>query len=66
MADLDQLKNKLVGVLAALLSVTSTAKAVEWTGGQDVFYPGLAIAAVILALGMLSNVLERNGKGKEK
>jgi uncharacterized membrane protein YqhA len=63
--NLDQLKNKLVGVLAVLLGVTFTAKVVEWTGGTDVFYLGLAIAAVMLALGMLSNVLERGGKGKE-
>ena len=64
MTDLDQLKNKRVGVLAALLGVTFTAKVVEWTGGRDVFYLGLAIAAVILALGVLNNVLERNGKEK--
>ncbi len=60
--NLDQLKNKLVGVLAVLLGVTFTAKVVEWKGGTDVFYLGVAIAAVMLALGLLSNVLDRGGK----
>ena len=57
---LDQLKNKLVGVLAVLLGVTFTAKVVEWDGGRDVLYLGLAIAAVIVALGLLISIFERH------
>jgi uncharacterized membrane protein YqhA len=61
---LDQLKNKLVGVLAVLLAVTFTAKVVEWEGSRDVLYLGIAIGTVIISLGLLISIFERD-KGSD-
>ncbi len=57
---LDQLKSKLVGVIAVLLGVSFMAEVVEWDGSNNVLYLGLSIATVIVALGLLSSVLDRS------
>jgi uncharacterized membrane protein YqhA len=62
---LDQLKNKLVGVLAVLLAVTFTAKVVEWEGSRDVLYLGIAIATVIISLGLLISIFARDDHSTE-
>lgn len=51
--DLDDLKSKLVAVIIVLLGVTFLGSAVSWTGGRDILYYGLAIAAVLVPLGAL-------------
>ena len=57
---LDQLKSKLVGVIAVLLGVSFLASVVEWRGNRDVLYLGIAIAVVITALGLMTSLLDRD------
>ena len=56
--NLDQLKRKLVGVISVLLAVTFLASVVERSAPRDVLYLGIAVAIVIVALGLLSSVLD--------
>lgn len=48
---LDQLKDRLIGVLVTVLGVTFLGVAATWTG-DDILPFGLAVAAVIIALGV--------------
>jgi len=48
--DLDDLKERLIGVIIVLLGVTFLGSAVTWSGDRDIIYYGAAIAVVILAL----------------
>ena len=57
---LDQLKSKLVGVIAVLLGVSFLAAVFEWDGSNDILYLGIAIAIVIVALGLLTSVLDKS------
>ena len=62
---LDDLKEKLIGVIIVLLGVTFLGDVVgETSHGVDILYLGLAIAAVIVAL-TLQRWLERQSKEKE-
>lgn len=56
--NLDQLKRKLVGVISVLLAVSFLAAVVERTASRDVLYLGIAVAIVIVALGLLSSVFD--------
>ena len=47
---LDDLKDKLISVIVVLLGVTFLGSAVSSKGGRDLFYDGLAIAAVLVPL----------------
>lgn len=49
--DLDDLKDKLIGVVIVLLGVTFLGKVVTWDGSRDIVYFGGAISLVIAALG---------------
>jgi uncharacterized membrane protein YqhA len=49
--DLDDLKDKLLGVVIVLLGVTFLGKVVTWNGDQSILYFGIAISSVIAALG---------------
>lgn len=49
---IDDLKARIVGVVIVLLAVTFLADAVTWDSGRDIIYFGVAIAIVILALGI--------------
>ncbi len=61
-SDLDELKEKLIGVIIVLLGVSFLGTIVEWEGGHDIFYFGAAIALVITSLGIFVRVndMERN------
>jgi uncharacterized membrane protein YqhA len=48
---LDELKDRLTGVVVTVLAVTLLAIAANWTG-DDILPFGLALAAVIIALGV--------------
>ncbi len=48
---IDELKSKLVGVIVVLLAVTFLAEAVEGQLGSELLDLGVAVGAVILALG---------------
>jgi len=47
---LDDLKNKLVSVIVAVLAVNFFTRVIEWDGGPSILYMGGAIALVIGAL----------------
>jgi uncharacterized membrane protein YqhA len=49
-ATLDDLKEKLIGVVIVLLGVSFLGKVATWESGHDIAYFGGAIAVVILAL----------------
>ena len=57
--DLDELKEKLVGVVIVLLGVTFVGSAVTWQGGDDILAYGAAIALVIVALALTLWVTSR-------
>ena len=44
---LDNLKEKLVTVIIVMLAASFLGEVVEWTGGNDIFYLGAAIALLI-------------------
>ena len=47
---LDDLKAKLLGVIAVILPVTFLGKLVEWKQGQDILWMGLAVGVVLAAI----------------
>ena len=57
--DIDELKSKLIGVVAVLLGVTFLGYVVEWKGNAEILHLGVAIALVIGALGALTAVSQR-------
>jgi len=57
---LDDLKDKLVGVIVILLSVTFLGDAVEESGGKLLLEEGISIAVVIAALGFSRFVSHRS------
>ncbi len=57
--DLDELKGKLIGVVAVLLAVTFLGFVVEWKGNPEILHLGVAIALVIGALSLLTAVKDR-------
>lgn len=64
--DLDDLKDKLLGVIIVLLGVTFLGKVVTWDGNTDIVYFGAAIAAVIAALGGFVAITRKgHDKGNE-
>jgi uncharacterized membrane protein YqhA len=48
--DLDDLKEKLVGVIVVLLGVTFLGEVVSWDGQSDILRLGIAVALVIATL----------------
>jgi uncharacterized membrane protein YqhA len=59
--DLDDLKDKLIGVVIVLLGVTFLGRVVTWDGSRNILYFGAAIALVIIALGGFLAVNARIG-----
>ena len=64
--DLDDLKDKLIGVVIVLLGVTFLGKVVTWDGTRDILYFGAAIGIVILALGGFTAITGLRGHVKAK
>lgn len=62
--DLDNLKEKLIGISIVLLAVTFVADAVEWDGGGSLMQEGIAIAAVIFALSLSLFISHIRGRGE--
>lgn len=58
----DDLKQKLLGVVAAALAVRFFSAAVDWHGEQSILWLGLATALVMLAIA--ANVLVNARKGQ--
>ena len=59
----DDLKQKLIGIVVVALAVNFFSVALEWKGGTDILAYGAALAAVILAVGVYSVILSRQGSG---
>jgi len=47
---IEALKEKLLGVVIVLLGVTFLGQVMSWSGGRDIFYLGVGIAAVVVSL----------------
>ena len=52
---LDDLKEKLIGVIIVLLAVTFLGNTVLWDGGTSILSLGVAIGLVLFALGFIIN-----------
>ena len=63
-SDLDDLKEKLIGVILVLLAVSFLARVVEWDGTTDILPLGLAVAAVVVAFA-LYGFLGTGPRGKD-
>jgi uncharacterized membrane protein YqhA len=57
--DLDDLKDRLIGVVIVLLAVTFLGRVVTWDGSNNILYFGGAIALVIISLGGFLAVNDR-------
>jgi uncharacterized membrane protein YqhA len=55
-ATLDDLKERLLGVVSVLLGVTFLGNVLEWENSRDILYLGAAIALVVLALSVYTVV----------
>jgi uncharacterized membrane protein YqhA len=55
-ATLDDLKERLLGVVSVLLGVTFLGNVLEWENSRDILYLGAAIAVVVLALSVYTIV----------
>jgi uncharacterized membrane protein YqhA len=64
--DLDDLKDKLTGVVIVLLGVTFLGKVVTWNGDKNIIHFGGAIALVILALGVFIAISHRRAHHSNK
>ena len=53
---LDDLKSRLLGVIAVILPVAFLGKMVEWKSGQDILWLGLAVSAVLIAIASIQYV----------
>lgn len=53
---LDDLKNRLLGVIAVILPVAFLGKMVEWRSGQDILWLGLAVSAVLISIAAIQYV----------
>jgi uncharacterized membrane protein YqhA len=51
--DLDDLKEKLIGVIVVLLAVTFLAAVVSWDGSTSILSLGVAVGLVLLALALV-------------
>lgn len=58
---LDDLKEKVIGVLVVALGVLFLGDAVNWDEGQDLLYFGGAVAVVIVALGYFIRHRDKHG-----
>lgn len=62
---IDDLKQKLLGVVVVALVVKFFSVAADWKGGPDILLLGGALAAVIVAAAAFSLVTDRIGRGGE-
>lgn len=58
--DLDDLKEKLVGVIVVLLGVTFLGEVVSWDGETDILQLGISVSLVIAALSMVFANIRRH------
>lgn len=58
---LDDLKERMIGVIIVMLAVTFAGYIVEWDGDTNILYLGAAVALVIAALGFVLAFAMRHG-----
>lgn len=63
---LEDLKDKLVGVIVVALAVSFLAQVASWDGKTDLLAYGASIALVTLALGAFSFLRRANGGGEHE
>ncbi len=63
-ASLDDLKDKLLGVIVVALAVTFLAQITTWDGKTDLLSYGVSIALVVLALGAFTYFRRDKSEGK--
>ena len=61
-ADFDDLKRRLIGVVVVILGVGFLAEVVDWNGEKDLLRPGAAIALVIAVLALYLRAGGHNSK----
>jgi uncharacterized membrane protein YqhA len=61
---LDDLKEKMVGVVIVLLGVTFLSQATNWSGDRSIIYFGVAIGFVIISLVLSTTFTQLIGKKK--
>lgn len=65
-ASLDDLKDKLLGVIVVALAVTFLAEITKWDGKTDLLPFGVSIALVVLALGVFTYFRRDKDEGKNE
>jgi len=63
---LDDLKERLLGVVAVLLAVTFLGSAVTWNGSTDILALGIAIAAVLGVVSLTIAIMARTHAERER
>jgi uncharacterized membrane protein YqhA len=63
-SSLDDLKDKLLGVIVVALAVTFLAQITTWDGKTDLLPFGVSVALVVLALGAFSYLRRERPEGK--
>lgn len=63
---LDDLKNKLIGVVIVLLAVTFLGDVVNWDGGTSILSLGIAVGLVLLVLSLLLSRLLKQSHAIEE
>ena len=61
---LDDLKGRLLGVIAVILPVTFLGKLVEWKSGQDILWLGLAVGVVLFSIAAIQYVAASKHKSQ--
>jgi uncharacterized membrane protein YqhA len=62
-SSLDDLKERLISVVVAVLSVNFFTRVMDWSGDINIVFFGAAIALVIAALALYTRNHKTNGKG---
>ncbi|MBX0329036.1 YqhA family protein [Oscillochloris sp. ZM17-4] len=62
--DLDDLKEKLIGVVIVVLGVLFLGQVISWDGQLDLLSPGAAVALVIAALAYFLSLKKKEPKDK--
>lgn len=62
--DLDDLKEKLIGVVIVVLGVLFLGQVIAWDGQRDLLSPGAAVALVIAALAYFLSLKKKDPKDK--
>jgi uncharacterized membrane protein YqhA len=64
--NLDDLKEKLIGVVIVVMGVLFLGQLITWDGQSDLLNPGASIALVIAALSYFLSLKKRKGEPAEK